>query len=51
MALALKRWPEAVLGPDSLPYIEATPEKLCPADAFASRQELPFDELPPAALA
>jgi hypothetical protein len=49
MALALKRWPEAVLGPDSLPYIEATPEKLCPVDAleaWASRQALP-----PAALA
>src|SRR5262245_13161917 len=42
MAFSLKRWAEAVLLPDSLPYIEAMPEKLCPDDvtaALALRQE------------
>ena len=55
MAFSLKRWPEAVLLPDSLPYIEATPEKLCPPvdpiEALAFRQELPLDALPVAAWA
>src|SRR5579859_3447363 len=47
MAFSLKRWPEAVLLPDSLPYIEATPEKLwpvAPIEALASSQE--FDREP-----
>ena len=42
IAFSLKRAPEAVLRPDSLPYIEATPEKLCPVapkEALAFRQE------------
>jgi hypothetical protein len=38
-----------------LPYIEATPEKLCPPvdpiEALAFRQELPLDALPVAAWA
>src|SRR5215467_15886553 len=46
MAFSLKRWPEAVLLPDSLPYIEATPEKLWPdpIEAVACRHELLLDE-------
>src|ERR1700760_88480 len=43
MAFWLKRWPDAVWLPDSLPQNEAPPEKLCPppdgAIALASSHE------------
>ena len=41
MAFSLKRWPEAVLLPESLPYIEATPVKLWPARRSQPRRWRP----------